>query len=119
MAHQSHAYKYDSLKFCTECSFAYTICVVNGELKMVCQKCGFEEGTDNIIVHRNDYERKDLDRDYLINKNSRFDRTLPVTYHEPCPKCASKGCKFQKYNDSKMALMFFCLSENCGFVWKR
>lgn len=112
-------YKYDSIRFCTDCSFAFTICVIDGQLKMVCQRCGLEEPTENIIVHRTGYETKDQDRDYLINEYSRYDKTLPVSYHEVCPDCQGKECKFQKYNDSKMALMYVCLNPKCNSVWKK
>ena len=115
----AHAYNYVSLQFCTSCDTAFSVQAVDGELKLVCRTCGLTEPTRNIVVHRTSYESKDLDKDFLFNECSRYDRTLAVSTVQPCPKCHHREAKFMKSSEERMALMFICLNPDCNLVWKK
>ena len=110
-------YQYVSLQFCPKCDTAYAIQVKEGQLHLICRTCSYSEVTKHIIAHKTNYGFQEMDKDYLINQYSRFDRTLPVSTVNPCPQCGARS-KFQKASDSKMSLMFFCINPDCGVIWK-
>lgn len=114
-----HRYDYISLQFCKSCETAYSIQILDGQQMLFCRNCSFSEPTDLIVVHRTSYENKEMDKEFMINQNSRHDVTLPVCTTEICPACQNTRSKFMKSHDDKMALMFFCLNTECGAIWRK
>jgi DNA-directed RNA polymerase subunit M/transcription elongation factor TFIIS len=117
MAVSDPDHRYVSLQFCPKCDTAYAIQVIDGRLNLICRTCSFAEETSHIIAHKTNYGFQERDKDFMINQYSRYDRTLPVSTVNPCPKCGARA-KFQKASDSKMSLMFFCLNPDCSVIWK-
>ncbi len=112
-------YDYISLQFCKTCETAYSIQIMDGQQRLYCRNCSFSEPTDLIVVHRTSYENKEMDKEFMINANTRYDVTLPVCTVEKCPACGHSDSKFMKVHDDKMALMFFCLNKDCGTIWRK
>lgn len=112
-------YDYVSLQFCSVCDTAYAMQINDGKQILFCRSCGHEEPTDLLVVHRTNYEHKESDKDYMINRDSRHDVTLPISTTERCFKCGHDRSKFMKTHDNKMALMFFCLAPKCGAIWRK
>jgi DNA-directed RNA polymerase subunit M/transcription elongation factor TFIIS len=54
----SYSYNYASISFCPVCDTTYAMAVIDGQLKHVCRKCGNEEATRDIVVHRVDRGKK-------------------------------------------------------------
>lgn len=115
----SKKYDYVSLQFCDVCDSAYSVQISNGEQILFCRNCGNQQPTDLLVVHRTNYENRESDKDYLINRYSIYDVTLPVSTVEHCVRCGHHRSKFMKAHDTKMALMYFCLSPNCGTIWRK
>ena len=111
-------YNYVSIQFCPICETAYAMQVLEGKLSLFCRNCSHRETTQNIIVHKTNYGFKEMDKDFLINQYSRFDKTLPISTTHVCPECGGKKSKYQKASDSKMSLMFFCINPECTAIWK-
>ena len=112
-------YDYVSLQFCKVCDTAYAMQISDGKQILFCRNCGNEEPTDLLVVHRTNYEHAESDKDYMINKDSRHDITLPISTQEPCVSCGHNRSKYMKAHDEKMALMYFCLNPDCGTIWRK
>ncbi len=115
----TNRYDYISLQFCGVCDTAFSVQIKDGNQMLFCRNCGNEEATDLLVVHRTNYENKESDKDFMINRDSRYDVTLPISTVEHCIVCDHKESKFIKVHDNKMALMYFCLAPACGAIWRK
>lgn len=113
----SHVYEYTAIQFCGRCETAYTMAVIDKQLKLLCRNCGHEETTKNIVVSRTLSDDGGHDKTALVNRFTKHDDTLPVTSKKACPHCGKRQAKFMRYSDDSMALLFLCL--HCDHLWKK
>ena len=133
------------MKFCDYCqNMLYVIVDSDKHLKYQCKNCNHDEqitsstDTESMIILKNTYDTKtvineecdkcvmtinyaDDARNYnqYINKNIKFDNTLP---HVNNIKCPDKECVketdtiYMKYDINNMKYLYFCC--NCEKFWK-
>ncbi len=118
------------MHFCSKCNNMYYVKLFGddqSQLSYYCKKCGNEDtDTTNVIVSKVDVKKKGTKNyNYLVNKYTKLDPTLPRKNNVKCPnvKCSSNTnpetvkneVLFIRYDDINMKYIYMCC--NCDNVW--
>lgn len=118
------------MHFCNVCSNMYYIRInADNPNKLVyyCRKCGNEDSSlaaENICVSKTLIKKSEQSFNYIINKYTKLDPTLPRINNILCPNA---DCKtnidgkdreiiYIRYDDVNMKYVYLC--AECDTVWK-
>ncbi len=118
------------MRFCSECSNMYYIRINSDntdKLIYYCRKCGHEDNSfaiDNGCVLKTQIKKTEQSFDYMVNKYTKFDPTLPRTNTILCPNqdCPTNKEKkereiiYIRYNNTDMKYIYLC--SDCDEVWQ-
>ena len=119
------------MHFCKVCENMFYIRLKeDDENKLIyyCRNCGNEEenfSEETIIISSSKFEKQEKQFEYVINKFTKLDTTLPRVNNIDCPNidCRSnkdsgieKEILFIRYNEKNMKYVYLCLC--CDNVWQ-
>jgi DNA-directed RNA polymerase subunit M/transcription elongation factor TFIIS len=117
------------MHFCSNCNNMYYI-RINSEnvnkLVYYCRQCGNEDNlltTDNVCVSKTNIEKSEQSFNYIINKYTKYDPTLPRINKILCPnsdcttntKDTPREIIYIRYDDTNMKYVYLC--STCDTVW--
>lgn len=101
----------------------------NNELSYYCRKCGYIENINNVELIKDVTYEKKQNKVININKNIKYDPTIPHIRNMNCPNidCKSKKNKedvdykeqdiiYYRYNDEDIKYIYMCVV--CDTTWK-
>ena len=117
------------LEFCNVCSNMLYMNIRDSDLISYCKNCGFEKTHDSkesIMISSLDYQEHNKTAGYvmdLIDKNIRYDTTLPHVMNIVCvnPKCTKDKKKENDViyiNYDKQNLKYAYICTYCDHFWK-
>ena len=118
------------MHFCTNCSNMYYIRInADNPNKLVyyCRNCGNENSnlaTENLCVSKTQIKKDEQTFNYIINKYTKLDPTLPRISNVLCPNVDCKTNTnndereiiYIRYDDTNMKYVYLC--STCDTVWK-
>ena len=117
------------MHFCSKCSNMYYIRINSDDpnsLVYYCRQCGNEDkiiGVDNVCVSKTQIKKSDKSFNYIINKYTKLDPTLPRINNILCPnpdcntntKDEPREIIYIRYDDVNMKYIYLC--STCDTVW--
>ena len=117
------------MHFCSNCSNMYYIRINSDDpnsLVYYCRQCGNEDkviAVDNVCVSKIQIKKSEQSFNYIINKYTKLDPTLPRINNVLCPNpdCATntkndpREIIYIRYNDTNMKYIYLC--STCDTVW--
>lgn len=118
------------MHFCNICSNMYYIRIDTenqNQLIYYCRKCGNEDSNlaiENGCVLKTELKKNEHSFDYIVNKYTKFDPTLPridtiLCPNQDCPTNTNKKNReiiYIRYNNTNMKYIYLC--SDCDTVWK-
>jgi len=118
------------MHFCTNCSNMYYIRINSdnpNKLVYYCRNCGNEDkllAIENVCVSKLQIKKNEKSFNYIINRYTKLDPTLPRINTILCPNidCLTntKGDEreiiYIRYDDTNMKYIYLC--STCDTVWK-
>jgi DNA-directed RNA polymerase subunit M/transcription elongation factor TFIIS len=126
------------MKFCTECQNMYYISIDennSNNLTYYCRFCGHKDlqiTEGGIVVLKTQFKKNEQKFNYMINKYTKYDPTLPRNTNMKCPNdCASESASsaasaaassdpseiiYLRYDNENMKYLYIC--SKCNFTWK-
>ena len=118
------------MHFCTNCSNMYYIRINSDDpnkLVYYCRNCGNEDkfiAVENVCVSKTQIKKNEKTFNYIINKYTKLDPTLPRINNILCPNAdcsTNKDAKereilYIRYDDTNMKYIYLC--SHCDTVWK-
>ena len=117
------------MHFCSNCSNMYYIRINSDDpnsLVYYCRQCGNEDkiiAVDNVCVSKTQIKKSEQSFNYIINKYTKLDPTLPRINNILCPnpdcntytKDESREIIYIRYDDVNMKYIYLC--STCDTVW--
>lgn len=117
------------MHFCSNCSNMYYIRINSDDpnsLVYYCRQCGNEDkiiAVDNVCVSKTQIKKSEQSFNYIINKYTKLDPTLPRINNILCPnpdcntntKDEPREIIYIRYDDVNMKYIYLCSS--CDTVW--
>jgi len=118
------------MHFCSNCSNMYYIKINSDDpnkLIYYCRNCGNEDkfiAVENVCVSKTQIKKNEKSFNYIINKYTKLDPTLPRINNVLCPNRDCPTNKDEKereiiyirYDDTNMKYIYLC--SDCDTVWK-
>ncbi len=117
------------MHFCSNCSNMYYIRINSDDpnsLVYYCRQCGNEDkiiAVDNVCVSKTQIKKSEQSFNYIINKYTKLDPTLPRINNILCPnpdcntntKDEPREIIYIRYDDVNMKYIYLC--STCDTVW--
>jgi len=117
------------MHFCSNCSNMYYIRINSDDpnsLVYYCRQCGNEDkiiAVDNVCVSKTQIKKSEQSFNYIINKYTKLDPTLPRISNILCPnpdcntntKDEPREIIYIRYDDVNMKYIYLC--STCDTVW--
>jgi DNA-directed RNA polymerase subunit M/transcription elongation factor TFIIS len=117
------------MHFCSKCSNMYYIRINSDDpnsLVYYCRQCGNEDkiiAVDNVCVSKTQIKKSEQSFNYIINKYTKLDPTLPRINNILCPnpdcntntKDDPREIIYIRYDDVNMKYIYLC--STCDTVW--
>ena len=117
------------MHFCSKCSNMYYIRINSdnpNSLVYYCRQCGNEDkiiAVDNVCVSKTQIKKSEQSFNYIINKYTKLDPTLPRINNILCPnpdcntntKDEPREIIYIRYDDINMKYIYLC--STCDTVW--
>ena len=117
------------MHFCSNCSNMYYIRINSDDpnsLVYYCRQCGNEDkiiAVDNVCVSKTQIKKSEQSFNYIINKYTKLDPTLPRINNILCPnpdcntntKDEPREIIYIRYDDVNMKYIYVC--STCDTVW--
>ena len=117
------------MHFCSKCSNMYYIRINSDDpnsLVYYCRQCGNEDkiiAVGNVCVSKTQIKKSDKSFNYIINKYTKLDPTLPRINNILCPnpdcntntKDEPREIIYIRYDDVNMKYIYVC--STCDTVW--
>ena len=117
------------MHFCSNCSNMYYIRINSDDpnsLVYYCRQCGNEDkiiAVDNVCVSKTQIKKSEQSFNYIINKYTKLDPTLPRINNILCPnqdcntntKDDPREIIYIRYDDVNMKYIYLC--STCDTVW--
>jgi len=118
------------MKFCVKCENMYYIGInVLDPNKIIyyCRNCKYKDETlsqEGVCVLNTQFKRGEQEINYIINKYTKLDPTLPRIYNIQCPNsdCVSNTegkpaeIIYMRYDDDNLKYLYIC--ADCDTSWK-
>jgi hypothetical protein len=118
------------MKFCGNCQNMYYLKVNVDEdtekqtMNYFCRKCNHEQVVDNLELIKEVTYEKYPETPININKNIKFDPTIPHIHSIPCPNKECESLKsnnsndviYYRYDESNMKYVYMCCY--CDTMWQ-
>ena len=120
------------MKFCIQCNNMYYIGISETDgNKMIyyCRNCGYKDESvqeEGCCVLKTQLKHNGKTFNYIVNKYTKLDPTLPRIYNIKCP---NEGCLtnaegekkpaeviYMRYDDENMKYLYIC--SDCDMQWK-
>lgn len=111
------------MKFCDNCNNMLYFSVEGDNLKYYCKNCNFSV-IDNFaakaecVLESHHTATKQGNYRQFMNKNIKYDPTLPRVNNIDCPSCTTKPNEviYMKYDPVEMKYLYFCC--HCENFWR-
>lgn len=118
------------MHFCNICSNMYYLRINEdnpNKLVYYCRKCGNEDESiskENMCVSKTFVKKNEQSFNYIINKYTKLDPTLPRINNIPCPneQCVTntsgqeREIIYIRYDDVNMKYVYLC--THCDNIWQ-
>lgn len=118
------------MHFCTNCQNMYYIRINSDDtnkLVYYCRNCGNEDkllAVENVCVSKMQIKKSEQSFNYIINKYTKLDPTLPRINNILCPNtdCSTntgdteREIIYIRYDDTNMKYVYLC--SCCDTIWK-
>lgn len=118
------------MHFCNVCSNMFYIRINEdnpNKLVYYCRKCGNENDSlakENLCVLKTQVKKTKQSFNYIINKYTKLDPTLPRINNIPCPNSScvtnttdkEREIIYIRYDDVNMKYVYLC--SDCDHVWQ-